>query len=128
MNTATAPRDIADDGGNDVLQAIVGVRLTSVQFVLNYLILGFDQKGALTTLVWPILVGPDRELRYGDGGYRDRLCELIERIVKRVEVSSEETIAISFDDGSEIHMPLRTYAARGERAIFSGAKHILCAW
>jgi hypothetical protein len=32
---------------------IVGARLTSVQFILNYLILGFDERGAYTTLVWP---------------------------------------------------------------------------
>ena len=32
---------------------LVGARLTSVQFVMDYLIVGFDEKGALTTLIWP---------------------------------------------------------------------------
>ena len=39
--------------GKKLLLELRGARLTSVQFVLNYLILGFDEKGALTTLVWP---------------------------------------------------------------------------
>jgi hypothetical protein len=33
------------------LSRLAGARLTSVQFILNYLILGFDERGALTTLV-----------------------------------------------------------------------------
>jgi hypothetical protein len=35
---------------------LVGARLTSVQFVLDYLIFGFEEKGALTTLVWPEVI------------------------------------------------------------------------
>ena len=37
----------------EALARLIGARLTSVQFILNYLILGFDERGALTTLVWP---------------------------------------------------------------------------
>ncbi len=33
----------------EALSRLVGARLTSVQFILNYLILGFDEKGALKT-------------------------------------------------------------------------------
>jgi hypothetical protein len=33
--------------GESVLLRIIGARLSSVQFVMNYLILGFDGKGAL---------------------------------------------------------------------------------
>jgi len=37
------------EDGSSVLARIVGARLTSVDFVMDYLILGFDGKGALTT-------------------------------------------------------------------------------
>src|SRR5258707_1038212 len=36
-----------------VFRRIIGARLTSVEFVLDHLALGFDGKGALTSLVWP---------------------------------------------------------------------------
>jgi hypothetical protein len=46
--------DVVDDpsskNGERLLQSIVGARLSSVQFVLSYLILGFEEKGALTLL------------------------------------------------------------------------------
>jgi hypothetical protein len=58
----------------DPLIKLIGSRLTSVQFVLDYLILGFDGEGALTTLVWPQLVAAERRLQFGDSGYRDMLC------------------------------------------------------
>ena len=67
------------EDGSSVLSRVVGARLTSVQFVLDYLILGFDGKGALTTLVWPeiFIAGTGSVLKYGMESYRDRLCDLI---------------------------------------------------
>lgn len=117
----------ANDGA-ELLKAIVGARLTSVQFVLDYLILGFDEKGALTTLVWPEVRDAGRKVTFGTAGYRDRLCELIEHIVTDVEVGQGETIMISFDDESRIQIPLRSYKQPGERAILTTSEHGLYVW
>jgi len=52
------------ENGKKLLLEIRGARLSSVQFVLDYLILGFDEKGALTTLVWPeIMEKGDTDIR-----------------------------------------------------------------
>src|ERR1700693_5385703 len=83
--------------GEVLLQGIQGARLTSVQFVLNYLILGFDQKGALTALVWPEIVDGEQSLKFGMSGYRDHLCELIGQIVESTEINRDETIVIVFE-------------------------------
>jgi hypothetical protein len=99
-----------------------------VQFVLDYLILGFDKKGALTTLVWPEISSSDNVVRFGMTGYRDRLCELITQVVGTVEVGEDETILIAFENHSFMRIPLRDRKAPGEREIFTAPKHKLRVW
>lgn len=108
------------------LSRLAGARLTSVQFVLNYLILGFDERGALTTLVWPgIRETNGKTTLFGAEGYRDKLCSLIETTVKSVTMSQNEEILIAFDNEITIEIPLRSYEGHGERAILTGPKHYL---
>ena len=122
----------SDEGGlnkgEELLQSICGARLSSVQFVLDYLILGFDEKGALTTLVWPEIHSTDPVVKFGMSGYRDRLCELITQVVSTVEVTEDETFIITFENESRLRIPLRERKDPGERAIFTAPKHRLRVW
>jgi hypothetical protein len=104
---------------------IVGARLTSVQFVLDYLIMGFDEKGSLTSLVWPEIVHGADVARFGSPEYRDRLCELITHVVQSATIQPDDTIDIQFDNDNEMHIRLKTYAGKGERAILTAPKHFL---
>lgn len=103
-----------------------GARLTSVQFVLDYLILGFDEKGALTMLVWPVLnpFGGDQTC-FGDRDYRNALCSLIERTVVSLAIETADTISIEFDNRTEIRIPLGASEGAGERAILTGPHKFL---
>lgn len=109
----------------EALSRLVGGRLTSVQFILNYLILGFDEKGSLTTLVWPELYFGNRSVRFGAQGYRDDLCSQIEKVVNDSTMETDETIRIDLANGAQIRIPLRSYKASGERAILTGPEHYL---
>jgi hypothetical protein len=111
--------------GDALLQTICGATLSSVNFVLDYLILGFGPNGALTTLVWPEIQVGDNVLKLGTRGYRDQLCELISQVVKAVEIAEDETIFITFENKSRMRIPLRDRHAPGERAIFTAPKHHL---
>lgn len=114
--------------GAAVFSRIVGARLSSVDFVLDYLILGFDGKGALTSLVWPEIRIPDGSiLKFGMQGYRDGLCELITQVISEVHFSEDETITISFRD-TNLRIPLQQARLPGERAIFTAPKHFLHVW
>lgn len=121
----------ANDSSNSWLERekallhLVGARLTSVQFVLDYLILGFDEKGALTTLVWPELVQGASVSKFGSSGYRDRLCGLITDVVQGATIKADDTIEIHFDHDVELRIPLKTYTGKGERAILTAPKHFL---
>lgn len=114
--------------GEATLKGIVGARLTSVQFVLNHLILGFDEKGALTSLVWPEIVKDDDHVKFGMIEYRNRLCELVEHTISSVDVASDETIVIGLDNQTQLRIPLKSYTGTGERAIFTAPKHRLFVW
>jgi hypothetical protein len=113
--------------GESVLSRIVGARLTSVDFVLDHLILGFDGKGALTALVWPEISIAGDVVKFGMQGYRDRLCELITEVISEVRFSEDETITISFGDNN-LRIPLQQRRAPGERAIFTAPTHFLHVW
>jgi hypothetical protein len=113
--------------GAAVLDRIIGARLTSVQFVLDYLILGFDGKGAFTSLVWPEISIGGSVLNFGMQCYRDRLCDLIPQVVSEVHVAEDETITISFGD-NRLRIPLQQRQLPGERAIFTAPKHFLYVW
>jgi hypothetical protein len=109
------------------LKSIEGARLTSVQFIMDYVILGFDEKGALTILVWPEIIFVEKVLKYKAVGYRDGLCELITEIVQEIGVNAEEeTISILFKNGIRLLIRLNERNL-GERIIFTAPKHILYA-
>jgi len=120
--------DKSTQGGEGLLRTICGARLTSVQFVLDYLILGFDEKGALTTLVWPEIEDADTTVRFGTADYRNRLCDLISEVVATVEITDDETIFIKFENKSCLRIPLRERKVPGEKAIFTTPKHHLYTW
>jgi hypothetical protein len=107
------------------LSRLARARLTSVQFVLNYLILGFDERGALTTLVWPELLKKGEKYIFGMDQYRNELCSLIECIVETVSITHDAVIMMRYNNGVEMRIPLQSYQGHGERAILTGPKHYL---
>lgn len=113
--------------GKDSLQRIVGAQLSSVQFVMDYLIVGFGPQGALTALVWPEIHDGNTILKFGLSDYRNRLCELIEQVVSAAELTEDETIVIAFANGAVLRFRLRDWQG-GERAILTGPKNALTVW
>ncbi len=114
--------------GDAALSRVLGARLSSVDFVLDYLILGFNGKGALTSLVWPEVVLPDGSvLTLGMQGYRDALCDLITQVVSSIHLSEDEIITISFGH-TNLRIELQQRRLPGERAIFTAPKHFLYVW
>ena len=111
-----------------ILRKVVGSRLTSVQFVMDYLILGFDEKGALTTLIWPEVVQGETCLIFGTAGYRDALCEIIGTVVSNIRVADDDVAEIAFADSRQLRIPLNTSKLPGEKMIFSSPQHELVVW
>ena len=118
-------RAVDPAAAREALSHIVEGELSSVQFVMDYLILGFEPRGAVTSLIWPEIVSGETITTFGSPGYRDQLCELIEQVVRSAGLKAEEMIEIEFANGTLLRIPLATYDRPGERLIIRGPKHYL---
>src|SRR5262245_53722265 len=95
---------------------------------MDYLILGFDGKGALTALVWPEVRSAGTTKRFGVPGYRDALCELIARKVVAAASPDDESVLIELEGDSHIYLQFGEEAMAGERAILTGVNRMLYVW
>jgi hypothetical protein len=110
------------------LEMIVGESLSSVEFVMDYVRLGFNES-SLTTFVGPQVQNLDRILSETDPGYRDALCALIGVVVSSTEVREEEVLRITFTDGRAITVSLRAEEAVGpEYAYFTSRSGLWRSW
>ena len=103
-------RDLAHD-----LKVLLGEKLSSVTFVLDYWQLDFDGQGI--TIFSSISVKTENELtRDGDPHFRDRLCEQIGKIVKSAEVN-ELAVVVVFKDSCSIEISFREEDYQGPEAF-----------
>lgn len=110
-----ADQILADRG----LPEIVGEFLSSVVFVMDYVQLDFCG-GTLTADTLPEVREEGAVYRPGQSGYRDALCRRIGVIITKVDVNTDEDIALYFVDNSSIHVSLRAEDQAGpESASFS---------
>lgn len=111
-----------------VLQKIVGTQLTSVEFILDYVKLDFDNEGNLTSLIWPEIWISNKKFVLKDSGYRDMLCSLIGRSVNSVHISDDEIISIKIGSDSNIVIPISCDNTGSERAVFTAPGDIMFVW
>src|SRR6185312_1195856 len=98
-------------------------KMTSVVFVMDYLMLGFDGQVVLTTLVWSSMHSPqlENELTIRTPGYRHRLCSLLGKVVAKSWIDDDDTIHLLFDNADEVRIGLQASRNGGERAILTAA-------
>ncbi len=117
----------ADEAG--ILKQIIGDRLVSVCFVIDYVRLGFDKQGSLTLLVWPDVIDSLRGVTsFGNLSYRDRLCDLITQVVTDAQVVKDETMAIIFENGNRLVVNFQDGKGLIEKAVFTCPKNQLQVW
>mgnify|MGYP001601920903 len=100
--------------------ALIGLRLGSVEFVMDYHQLRFDGGARLEALTSPVVrVGRD-EFSVGDPGYRDALCEGIGATVTAAKVEENREAYVRLGDEIEIAISLRAedYQDRPEALVF----------
>lgn len=86
------------------LAPIVAEKLSSVEFVQDYVQLRFDGP-TLTVFTMPVVAADGRVFRVGDPGYRDALCERIAVLVTAADVGAE-AITIEFAGGARLTVSL----------------------
>jgi hypothetical protein len=102
------------------LDEIVGEKLSSVTFVLDYLQMSFDGP-PLTLWVWPRIHRSGGDLRRDDLGYADVLLALIGKLIVGVDEVLDRGLTLDFDDGTRLSVPLDgTDSVGPEVAMFNG--------
>jgi hypothetical protein len=106
------------------LDILIGEQMSAVVFVRDYVQLVFDGPG-LTAVTPPVVEVGQASSRWGDPGYRDKLCELIGKTVRHAQIVDTEEITIKFDDDSSIRISLRPEDyITAEAAIFSHGERL----
>ena len=112
----------------DPLEALVGEQLSAVVFVQDYVQLQFD--GQTVTAFTPVSVirGPHRST-FPDAGSRDDLCSVIGTKVVRQSIAGGDALALEFEGGAIIRVPLDAESRVGPEAMnFSGLDNQLIVW
>ncbi len=105
------------------IDRIIGEELTSVEFVQDYVQLRFHRP-TLTLFSWPVVRIAGEAFRFGEAGYRDRLCERIGRKVVAASFREDDAIRITFDDGAEFNVSLKLEDREGpETGYFTLGKN-----
>jgi hypothetical protein len=105
----------------DVLQVIVGKRLTSVEFVHDYVQLRLDGS-LLNAVTQPSVEINGRSLHWGDVGFRDELCNRIGKSVALARIVPGEALEIHFDDTAIFRVSLRDRDYRTAEAVYFETK------
>ena len=92
------------------LAPIIGLELTSVEFIQDHLILHFGEPGGgpeVTLFTWPEVFREEGSYAYGEPGYRDHLCGVLSEDVTNATLEENEAIEIEFESGIIVRASLR---------------------
>jgi hypothetical protein len=94
-----------DNSRYNFLDILLGEKLSTVAFVMDYLQIDFDGNG-FNLDVWPVVTINGHEYRHADTDYRNKLCSLIAKVVRQVEVVENEQLTIWFENGDQLAVSL----------------------
>lgn len=97
------------------LSWLIGERLTSIEFVLDYVQLRFDGP-TLTILTSAALSMEGRTIRSDEYGFKDEVCRQIGRNVSAVGFVEDHHISFQFDNGAVLQFSLAASEYTGPEA------------
>ena len=101
---------------NRIFEELIGEKLSSVTFVVDYLQLSFD--GPTISVYNPITIkNGNIATRFRDDEFKNQICLLIAKVVKQVTLSEKESLSVFFEDDSQIHISLKESDYTGPEAI-----------
>jgi hypothetical protein len=94
-----------DNAGDKLFGILIGEKLSSITFVMDYLQIDFDGN-CFTFNIWPIITVDGIEYKFGEPHHRNKLCSLIAKIVSEVILVDKEKFVINFDYNNNIYLSL----------------------
>jgi len=110
-----------------LLDELKSQRLSSVEFVQDYIQLHFDDY--TINLYNPVRVGEgSTTLQQGQVGFRDGLCNLINGIVREVVHTKGDKVEIVFDGGSSVVISIADKDYSGPEALMLRSRDPKATW
>lgn len=94
-----------DKTKENFLDILIGEKLSSVTFVMDYLQADFDGN-RFTFYIWPVVTIENTEFKFGDTSYRDKLCSLITKVVEHITYADKKEIVIEFANKDKLFLSL----------------------
>ena len=106
------------------LNDLIGQRLTSVTFILDYVQLGFENYYGMSIFNPIRLTGRAGEMDHSQFGFKDSLCGFINHTVSKIEYEQEKRVAFVFDRAGVVSVGLTDNDYSGPEALVlqSGVK------
>jgi hypothetical protein len=102
----------------ETLPSLIGLPLTGITFVMDYVQLHFRHI-TINAVSWPILVNSGGALTVEKEGYRDSLCDQLEKTVMGAYVQPGDRLQIEFAGATAIVVPLNLLRGRSaESAVY----------
>lgn len=92
------------------LSSILGLELTSVEFIQDHLALHFGEPvggPVLTFFTWPDVFREEGSYAYGEPEYRNVLCGVLTEDVTNATLEEGEAIEVEFESGVILRASLR---------------------
>ena len=103
--TTFSCKNMTGKSNTDFLDILVGEKLSSVTFVMDYSQVDFDGN-RFTFYIWPVVTVDKVEYKFGDQYYRDKLCSLITKVVTQASYVDNQEMNILFGDNAKLNLPL----------------------
>jgi hypothetical protein len=105
------------------LNRLIGRKLTSVTFVMDYFQIAFDD-ARLTILTTPELLSDPEEFAWDTSGFAHLLRQQIGRSLRRADVADRK-VRLTFESGVALNIPLEAEPSQVEHLILEqGNKRI----
>lgn len=102
---------------SDILNELIGEKLSAVTFVQDYLQLWFDGPGL--NVMNPITVlAENRQIASWEKGFRDLLCGQIAKTISSVVWNEGEGFELTFSDESILSVSLKPDDYSGPEAVY----------
>jgi hypothetical protein len=108
-----------------IIKSLEGTELSSVIFIRDYIQFVFEgekENVILSSFILPSSVISNHTYTFQTPGWRDALCSFINKIVRSAFVAEENSIKLTFKDGSMLRVSLKDEDYDGPEAamLFEG--------
>lgn len=104
------------DTSDNSLNTFTNRKLVSVEFILDYIQLHFDE-ATITAITWPTIQTKGTNYESSNIEYRNILCDLIGQKLTQVQVIEKDKVLLIFGETASLEISLKPIDYIGAEAV-----------